>query len=537
MADERVVADRYLLHEPVGRGGMGVVWRGEDQRLGRSVAVKEVHLQPGLDGEEREAVQQRVMREARAAAMLNHSGAVTVYDVAEDDGQAYIVMELVDAPTLADCVRTSGPLPPADAARVGLAVLDVLAAAHAAGIVHRDLKPANILLSGPDVKLTDFGIAQMKDDPRLTSTGIVLGSPSYIAPEQALGQDVTAATDIWGLGATLYFAATGKPPFDKGDAIATLGAVTHDELVLDPGCGALGPVLQAMLAKDPAERPPLADLRSRLAQVAESAASTLAMYVGTDPESTLAAPAPEETAPVPAVTEPAVAGAAVTEAAPVEPAYTPPYERPAPSPTPPPPVVRQRRRWAIVLLILLLAAGAGAFVAFQLGELPGITADDANRDGGRASGDDAVRVPAGWETYTHPTQGWTVAYPPGWRVVPRPDRADSTDFREPGNTGRYLRVGMTTTPGDDVAGRWKESSDAFGATHTGYEELRVEEVDYRDYDAALWEYTYRDGNVLHAYNLGFVTGGKGYALNFQTREGDWERSLPLFEQLKQAFKP
>lgn len=520
MADERLVADRYLLHEPVGRGGMGVVWRGEDKRLGRSVAVKEVHLQPGLDGEEREAVQRRVMREARAAAMLNHSGAVTVYDVAEDDGQAYIVMELVEAPTLAECVKEGGPLPPADAARIGLAVLDVLAAAHAAGIVHRDLKPANVLVAGQDVKLTDFGIAQMKDDPRLTSTGIVLGSPSYIAPEQALGHDVTAATDIWGLGATLYYAVTGRPPFDRGEAIATLTAVTHDDLVVDPRAGAMAPVLEQMLVKDPAQRPAIADLRARLAAVAESADSTLALRVD---QATLAAPA--ATAPVP----------------------VPPADEPAPvrtvSPTPPPPVVYRRRRWPWVALILL-AILAGGVVAYQTDRLPGIgpgrlpgSGSGSDGEDGGGGGGDRVVVPQGWVTYEHPTQGWTIAHPAGWRVIPRPDRDNATDFREPGNTGRYLRVGMTNTPGDDVVGRWRESSRVFGASHDDYVEVRIEKADYRDYDAALWEYTYRDGNALHAYNLGFVTDGKGYALNFQTREKDWAESEPMFEQFKQAFRP
>jgi len=520
MADERVVADRYLLHEPVGRGGMGVVWRGEDQRLGRSVAVKEVHLQPGLDGEEREAVQQRVMREARAAAMLNHSGAVTVYDVAEEDGQAYIVMELVDAPTLADCVKENGPLPPADVARVGLAVLDVLAAAHVAGIVHRDLKPANVLVAGESVKLTDFGIAQMKDDPRLTSTGIVLGSPSYISPEQARGEDVTPATDIWGLGATLYYAVTGHPPFDRGEPIATLTAVTHDEVPMEARAGALAPVLDAMLTKDPEARPAIADLRARLAAVAETASSTLALHA--DPEATQAAPPVTEpaaaTGPMPAETEPVPT-----------PAAAPVAERPAPAYPP----LRRRRVWPWAFALLLLAALAGAaVVAYQHDDLPGVPNPDA-----QAQQDDRVVVPAGWVTYTHPTQGWTVAHPAGWRVVPRPDRNDATDFREPGNTGRYLRIGMTTTPGDDPVARWKESSPGFGSTHDAYVAVRIEPANYRDYKAALWEYTYRDGNALHAYNLGFLADGKGYALNFQTREADWERSEPMFEQFKQAFRP
>ena len=525
MADERVVADRYLLHEPVGRGGMGVVWRGEDQRLGRSVAVKEVHLQPGLDGDERDAVQQRVMREARAAAMLNHDGAVTVYDVAQEDGQAYIVMELVDAPTLADCVRQNGPLPPADAARVGLSVLDVLAAAHVNGIVHRDLKPANVLVSGTRVKLTDFGIAQMKDDPRLTSTGIVLGSPSYIAPEQARGEEVTPATDVWGLGATLYFAVTGQPPFDRGEPIATLASVTHDELTLAPGTGALGPVLCSMLTKDPAERPSLADLRARLAAVAGSADSTLALHA--DPGSTQVSAGAAPTGAAPVTPAAPVAPALPDDTAPVP--VSPPV-RTAPSPTPPPPAVRTRRRWPWVALLIVLAALAGAVVAYERGGLPGVTADDRNGTG------DEVRVPAGWVTYTHPTQGWSIAHPRGWRVTPRPDRADATDFREPG-TGRYLRVGMTTSPGDDPVARWEQASRSFGAGRDDYVEVRVERAEYRDYDAAIWEYTYRDGNALHAVNLGFVTGGKGYALNLQTREPDWARSRPLFEQFKQAFRP
>src|SRR5918998_1206867 len=146
MAEGRVVADRYLLHEQVGKGGMGVVGRADDQVLGRPVAVKEVHLQPGLPADERE-----------------------------------------------------GPLPAEAVAGIGLAVLDVLAAAHATGIVHRDLKPGNVLVSGDSVKLTDFGIAQIKDDPRLTSTGIVLGSPSYVSPEQALGKRASDETDLWGL--------------------------------------------------------------------------------------------------------------------------------------------------------------------------------------------------------------------------------------------------------------------------------------------------------------------------------------------------
>jgi hypothetical protein len=485
MADDRVVADRYLLHEPVGRGGMGVVWRADDQLLGRPVAVKEVGFEPGLSGEEREAVQARVMREARAAAMLNHAGAVTVYDVAEDDGRAYIVMELVEAPTLAELVRDHGPLPPAEVAKIGLAVLDVLAAAHAAGIVHRDLKPGNVMVAGDHVKLTDFGIATVKDDPRLTSTGIVLGSPSYIAPEQALGQPVTPATDLWGLGATLFYAVCGRPPFDRGEAIATLTSVAHDDLSVDPCAGPLAAVLAKMLAKDPAARPGAADLRAMLSAVAEGDTPTLAV------------PVVEETQP--AVTEPA------------------PTVRSTPA-------ARASRRgprtwWLAPLVLVALVAGVAVAVR--------------QRDTAANGADKASAVPAGFTTYRDPASGYVVAYPRGWLVQHR--TASTTDFREPG-TGRYLRVGVTNTPADDPVGAWEVGAPVFARSHGGYQQVKIEPATYRDLKAAVWEYRWADGVTLHAVDLGFATGGKGYALNFQTHEDDWARSQRLWEQLKAAFR-
>ena len=491
MAD-RLVADRYLLHEQVGRGGMGVVWRADDRKLGRTVAVKEVHLQPGLPQDERDALQERVLREARAAAMLNHAGAVTVYDVAQDDGQAYIVMELVEAPTLADVVQSDGPLPPAEVARIGLAVLDTLAAAHANGIVHRDLKPGNVLVAGDSVKLTDFGIAQIKDDPRLTSTGIVLGSPSYISPEQARGEPVSPDTDLWGLGATLFYAVCGRPPFDRGEPIATLTAVAHDDLEVDACAGPLGPVLVAMMTKDAVRRPSVADLRAMLSTVAEGGSVTVAP-----------APvaAPDQTQPMPVVPGSPVAPAAAGAAG--------------------------RRWWRVplVLLVFALAAGLAALVAVR------------TRGDGVAGPGDQPRDVAGvtWTTYTHPSQGWTAHYPRGWDVQVR--SANAVDFREPGDTGRYLRVGFTSAPGSDLVAAWRSGAQAFAASHGGYEELRIEPTSYRDAEAALWEYRWKATNLLHATNLGFVANGKGYALNFQTREDDWDASQALFEGMRDRFEP
>jgi hypothetical protein len=471
---DRVVADRYLLREPVGRGGMGVVWKADDQVLGRPVAVKEIHLDHGVPEAERDELQERVLREARAAAMLNHSGAVTVYDVAEDDGQAYIVMELVEAPTLADVVQRSGPLLPAEVARIGLAVLDVLVAAHASGIVHRDLKPGNVLVSGDSVKLTDFGIAKFKDDPRLTSTGIVLGSPSYLSPEQARGEPASPQTDLWGLAATLFFAACGRPPFDRGEPIATLTSVAHDDVVVDPCAGELAPVLAAMLAKEPARRPGVADLRAMLSTVANGGTVDLR----------------DATQPMPAVR---------TE--------------------------RRRGWWRVLLaLLLLVAAAAAAAVVAVRGRSPAGSAATARpRD-----------VPGvTFVTYTHAAQGWTVHYPRGWEIQPRSDYA--IDFREPG-TGRYLRV-IFTTPAAVSRGAWEAGAAEFARTHGGYEQVRIEDAELRGWPGAVWEYRWRDANVLHAASVGFVARGRGYALNFQTREPDWERSQDLFAAMKDRFEP
>ncbi|MDP9406015.1 MAG: serine/threonine protein kinase, partial [Actinomycetota bacterium] len=258
----RRIADRYELRNPLGRGGMGVVWLAEDTTLQRRVAVKEVAFLAALDAREREAGRARVMREARAAARLNHPNVTAVYDVVQDEGRAWIVMELVDAPTLADLVARDGPLDPPRAAAIGLAVLDALEAAHAEGIVHRDVKPGNVMVAASGrVKLTDFGVAAVQGDPKITMTGLIVGSPSYMAPEQAREGEATPATDLWGLGATLYYAVEATPPFDRGHTMATLNAVVHEPPRPPTRAGALAPVVSRLLAKDPGLRPAGRELR------------------------------------------------------------------------------------------------------------------------------------------------------------------------------------------------------------------------------------------------------------------------------------
>ncbi|MDF5752423.1 serine/threonine-protein kinase, partial [Spongiactinospora sp. TRM90649] len=250
----RLVGRRYRLLSPVGRGGMGIVWQAHDVLLDRAVAVKELILPFGLDAGGKQVAHRRMVREARAAAALNHPGIVTVHDVVEDDGRPWIVMELVRAWSLEQAVRETGPLPVAQAAEIGIRVLDALRHAHRAGILHRDVKPGNVLLTADRVVLTDFGIAAIEGDVSVTQTGLLMGSPAYIPPERLRGLPITPAADLWSFGATMYAAVEGRPPYEGPDAVAVLGAVLTEEPSHPRRAGALLPMIEGLLRKDPAER-------------------------------------------------------------------------------------------------------------------------------------------------------------------------------------------------------------------------------------------------------------------------------------------
>nr|WP_030675095.1 serine/threonine-protein kinase [Streptomyces rimosus] len=251
----RLLAGRYRLAEVLGRGGMGTVWRATDEVLGRTVAVKELRFPGGVEEDEKRRLITRTLREAKAIARIRNNGAVTVYDVVDEDDRPWIVMELVEGRSLAEVVRDDGALTPRRAAEVGLAVLDVLRAAHREGILHRDVKPSNVLMSDDGrVVLTDFGIAQVEGDPSLTSTGMLVGAPSYISPERARGQKPGPPADLWSLGGLLYACVEGVPPYDKGSAIATLTAVMTEPLEPPKSAGMLEEVIYGLLVKDPAAR-------------------------------------------------------------------------------------------------------------------------------------------------------------------------------------------------------------------------------------------------------------------------------------------
>ncbi|MFE1554848.1 protein kinase [Streptomyces sp. NPDC058734] len=283
----RLLAGRYRLGAVLGKGGMGTVWRAEDEVLGRTVAVKELRFGNGVDEDEKRRLITRTLREAKAIARIRSEGAVTVYDVVDEDARPWIVMELIEGPSLAEFVRENGPLTPHRAAEVGLAVLDVLRAAHRQGILHRDVKPSNVLIAASGrVVLTDFGIAQVEGDPSITSTGMLVGAPSYISPERARGQKPGPPADMWSLGGLLYAAVEGVPPYDKGNALATLTAVMTEPVDPPQNAGApLTEVIYGLLVKDPAMR------------LGEEQARTMLTAVVNAPEP-VAAPEPPPVPPV-----------------------------------------------------------------------------------------------------------------------------------------------------------------------------------------------------------------------------------------------
>jgi tRNA A-37 threonylcarbamoyl transferase component Bud32 len=253
--ERRLLAGRYRLGDVLGRGGMGTVWRAEDETLGRTVAVKELRFPSNIDEEEKRRLITRTLREAKAIARIRNNSAVTVFDVVDEDDRPWIVMELVEGKSLAEVIREDGLLEPKRAAEVGLAVLDVLRSAHREGILHRDVKPSNVLIAEDGrVVLTDFGIAQVEGDPSITSTGMLVGAPSYISPERARGHKPGPAADLWSLGGLLYAAVEGLPPYDKGSAIATLTAVMTEPLEEPKNAGPLRDVIYGLLTKDPAQR-------------------------------------------------------------------------------------------------------------------------------------------------------------------------------------------------------------------------------------------------------------------------------------------
>lgn len=269
-----VIAGRYRLVHRLAAGGMGTVWEGWDELLQRPVAVKALHPQPGLSEIDRDLATQRAMREGRLTARLHHPHAVPVYDVVDDGGRPCLIMQFLPSISLQELVTQKGTLELSTVARIGAEVASALAAAHAAGIVHRDVKPGNVLIAEDgSAKITDFGISHALDDITLTSTGMVTGTPAYLAPEVARGVDSGFAADVFSLGSTLYLAVAGTPPFGTdSNPMAMLHKVASGRISHPLGAGPVTSLIMRMLEADPARRPPMVDVARDLAGAAASMA-------------------------------------------------------------------------------------------------------------------------------------------------------------------------------------------------------------------------------------------------------------------------
>ncbi|MFD8690699.1 serine/threonine-protein kinase [Streptomyces sp. NPDC059651] len=421
--DGRLLAGRYRLGEVLGRGGMGTVHRAVDETLGRTVAVKELRFPSAIDDDEKRRLITRTLREAKAIARIRNNGAVTVYDVVDEDDRPWIVMELIEGKSLAEAVREDGVLTPQRAAEVGLAILDVLRSAHREGILHRDVKPSNVLISEDGrVVLTDFGIAQVEGDPSVTSTGMLVGAPSYISPERARGHKPGPPADLWSLGGLLYASVEGCPPYDKGSAIATLTAVMTEPLDPPKNAGPLEEVIYGLLARDPEQRLDDAGARALLNDVINAPEKPeLVVPPPADATQVMALPKNVADAPPKAAqksgetgegardrlrgalrsarnAKAAGAGPAAAASAPARPAKAPvtataspsgavPPPRPATSPVTPPRAsltdVVPRRTLAIIAAVIVLAV-LGTVLALTLGG-DDKGSDDAGRTKGGAS--------------------------------------------------------------------------------------------------------------------------------------------------------
>ena len=288
-----LIAERYKLVRKVGSGAMGTVWQARDQLLRRDVAVKELLVRTGMTELQTDEARNRAMREARLAARLHHPNVISIYDVVEYEGRPCLIMEYLPSNSLADLISAHGVLPVGTVARIGTQIASALAAAHTAGIVHRDVKPANVLLTGDNVaKLTDFGISRADGDATVTAAGLLAGTPAYLPPEVAQGEDATFASDVYALGAMLYAAVEGKPPFGTDDnAVALLHRIATEEVPPPEHAVPLTATLVWMLRRDPKHRPEAKEVQDSLGALAETMPAEMPAPAAVPAEPVEAAPA------------------------------------------------------------------------------------------------------------------------------------------------------------------------------------------------------------------------------------------------------
>ncbi|WP_406224433.1 serine/threonine-protein kinase [Streptomyces canus] len=515
-----LLAGRYRLADPIGTGGMGRVWRAHDEVLHRAVAIKELTAALYVSESDRAVLLARTRAEARAAARINHSAVVTVHDVLDHDGRPWIVMELVEGRSLADAVKEDGRIEAREAARIGLWVLRALRAAHSAGVLHRDIKPGNVLLAQDGrVLLTDFGIAQIEGDTTITRTGEVVGSVDYLAPERVRGADPGPSADLWALGATLYTAVEGRSPFRRTTPLTTMQAVVDEEPAEPRHAGPLGPVIAALLHKDPAVRPEAAEAEQMLAEAAEGRRPSAAQaYVPTQHVHSRHEPGahsgshsgpgtPTTGTPVSGTSYASATGSSYSSnsgrtyhsgtGAPYPQATGPTTIGPPPhtgtgpmTPAAPP----RRRRLRSFVLVVALAAIVSAGTAI------GLQKWDEGRNSGGTSSAPPTPTPSsqtggadtdGWKRYNDPV-GFSVYLPRGWErsVFGTPANGLTQIDYSPDEGKHFVRIAVDTSPDflDPLEHQRNLELQIDGLKD--YHRVGMVRNDYRDRPGARWEYTW-----------------------------------------------
>ncbi|MEV6490819.1 serine/threonine-protein kinase [Actinoplanes sp. NPDC051633] len=567
-ATETLVAGRYRVGPCLGKGGMGRVWLARDEVLRRDVAIKEIALPFGLTDEEREEMRARTLREARAAARLNHPNVVRIYDVQHGDERPWIVMEYVPARSLLQVIKENGPLPPAEVAGIGLAVLSALDAAQRVGVVHRDIKPSNVLVADDGrVLLTDFGSALIDEgEGALTQTGLILGSPRYIAPERAANGVSTLESDLWSLGATLYEAVEGRAPYTRETTMAVLVALATEKPDPTHRAGALKPVLNGLLQKNPRSRMRLDEVEERLRRIADVQNAVRLHNVPSPPARGQAAPpAPTpppmareipgnvdlvNVAPIALAAGPEVPGTS-TDSRSAAPAAVPaPIQRPAP--------VEPPRRRPVAQLVVgvataaTLVVGTAAFAA-NGGSLPW-SDRDGDSDGDRtavaatanptpaassAPAPTSAATPAPVSTvlpsafkWYDSRSGFHVAWPKTWVKV-QESRTSVTLCAPGGPPVVAVREWTRSDPDLTAALRREETAAALPR----YKRERM--VVSPQQDSAEWEYTFTDPKMgaLHGLERAVLVGGRAYLIQWRTPAGEWAKHQSALNVVVNSFRP
>ncbi|MFI7613012.1 protein kinase [Nonomuraea terrae] len=592
----RRIAGRYQLQEPIGRGGMGIVWRAHDELLDRTVAVKEVRYAAAL-GEEVQLLNRRTMREARAAARFEHPNVIVVHDVIEEDDRPWIVMQLVQSQSLGAVIKQDGPLPPKRVAEIGLAMLDALHRAHEAGVLHRDVKPENVLLADDGrVVLTDFGIATLETETQLTVTGLA-GTPAFIAPERLKGLPARRESDLWSLGATLYTAVEGRSPHERGMALATMHAVLTDEPDPMRHAGPLTEVISGLLIKEPVQRLTYEEaqrlLRKALAETSPAPTAQFApvqeLRVPTQPTKPKR-PAKARRPYAPAVDETPTDPDLAVPAAPPETGARIPSVTVEPPPPSEPTVGSSRgepRRAGMIAaaaLAVVLVAGVGGYLG--LNSAPG---DDSGPIGAGSSDTTLSQgspsasspqspsspspsaspstspspssspssspsataspspsptpeetkdpLPAGWKMYKDKKMGFSIGLPKGWDVWTRSGR--QVKFKGPGAASNaYVMIEEAAKPGKDPYKDWQRQEPYLKNNFGGYKKLDIKRVDYQK-AAADWDFTWvTNTGKTRVRNRGFITeNGRAYAIYWHTLNSHWKDDYPFFEGFCDTFVP